>query len=532
MKRKFLSLIITAAVLTSTTTVSIGAMAAEAATLSGAVAAIQTSRENEEYKYKGDYKYLVLDDGTVEISEYLAETEVGSDIEVVIPSKIGGKKVTSIGEYAFFGWSSITSVTIPDTVTNIGKDAFCGCEGLTSVTIPGSVTNIGISAFWDTPWLSGYKSDFVIVGNNILIHYKGDGENVTIPNSVKTIGDGSFDVHVCKSLKSVTIPDSVTRIGKYAFSGCNKLENVTIPDSVTTIDSNAFSRCNNLENITIPDSVTSIGDSAFSDCRSLDSITIPNSMTSISDNAFIDCWALTSVTIPPTVTSLGDYAFSGCRSLESITIPDSVTNIGKGAFSNCTSLKSVTIPNSVTSIGGYGFSGTPWLENYPDEFVIVGKNILIEYKGNEESVTLPKTVTSISGGAFSGDDMFAYISIPVSVINIDDNAFGEYPPLTIYGYSGSYAETYANDHNIPFEPIGELPDTSDTPDAPITHTPGDINGDGKVNMKDLTRLHQYINGWDVEVVESALDVNGDGKVNMKDLTRLHQYINGWDVTIN
>ena len=177
--------------------------------------------------------------------------------------------------------------------------------------------------------------------------------SVTIPDSVTSIGDSAF--RYCTSLTSVTIPDSVTSIGEDTFSGCTSLTSVTIPDSVTSIGDWAFSGCKSLTSVTIPDSVTSIGEFAFHDCKSLTSVTIPDSVTSIGGYAFTGCKSLTSVTIPNSVTSIGEYAFSHCTSLTSVTIPNSVTSIGEHAFSYCTSLTSVTISDSVTSIGEYAF---------------------------------------------------------------------------------------------------------------------------------------------------------------------------------
>ncbi len=212
----------------------------------------------------------------------------------VIPDSI-----TSIGDYAFLGCSSLTSVTIPDSVTNIGEWAFSGCSSLTSVTIPDSVTSIGDSAFYN-----------------------------------------------CSSLTSVTIPDGVTSIGYGAFSGCSSLTSVTIPDSVTSIGESAFFDCSSLTSVTIPDSVTSIGSYAFCDCSSLTSVTIGNSVTSIEGSAFSGCSSLTSVTIPDSVTSIEGGAFSGCSSLTSVTIPDSVTGIGDWAFRLCSKLNDIAFAGS------------------------------------------------------------------------------------------------------------------------------------------------------------------------------------------
>ena len=140
-----------------------------------------------------------------------------------------------------------------------------------------------------------------------------------------------------------------------AFSCCFSLQSVTIPNSVTKIGDSAFWSCKSLQSVTIPNSVTSIGDYAFYRCYSLQSVTIPNSVTKIGDYAFEQCYSLQSVTIPNSITSIGDGVFNVCKSLQSITIPNSVTKIGGGAFRRCESLQSVTIPNSVTKIGNRAF---------------------------------------------------------------------------------------------------------------------------------------------------------------------------------
>ena len=161
--------------------------------------------------------------------------------------------------------------------------------------------------------------------------------------------------YYCKGLTSVTIPNSVTSIGNWAFSNCSGLTGIVIPNSVTSIGYSSFLGCSGLTGIEIPNSVTSIGDYAFSRCSGLTSIEIPNSVTSIGNWAFSYCSGLTSIVIPNSVTSIGESVFHYCSGLTSIEIPNSVTSIGNWAFSYCSGLTSVIIPNSVTSIGGVVF---------------------------------------------------------------------------------------------------------------------------------------------------------------------------------
>ena len=277
---------------------------------------------------------------------------------------------TSIGEHAFFDFSSLTSVTIPDSVTSIGNDAFYGCSDLTSITIPDSVTSIGSYAFYGCSDLTG----------------------ITIPDSVTSFGDWAFSL--CYGLKSFTIPNRVINIGSYAFFGCIGLTSITIPDSVTNIGDHAFNYCTNLTSITIPfvgekaDGTGAthfgyiFGASSYSYNRSYVPETLKEVIitggTSIGEDVFHNCSGLTSVTIPDSVTSIGDYAFSGCSGLTSITIPDSVTSIGSCEFLECSGLTSITIPDSVTSIGDHTFSGCSGLT----------------------SITIPDSVTSIGRLAF------------------------------------------------------------------------------------------------------------------------------------
>ena len=298
----------------------------------------------------------------------LAHTGSGAGSLLIIPDTVTyngiGYPVTSIGEYAL-AYTSLSSVTIPNTVTSIENHAFRNSTSLSSVTIPNSVTHIGYCAF-------GYCSSLT---------------GVTIPNSVTSIEENAFAE--CTSLTSVTLPNTITTIGRLVFSNCTSLTSVTIPNSVNTIEYSAFMHCTSLTSVTIPNSVISIEGYAFGQCTSLTSVTIPSSVTSIEGDSFAgdtsivtlvvssgnpvfdsrnNCNAIIqtdmnllilgckTTTIPNSVTHIGYYAFAECTSLTRITIPNSVRYIGSYAFAFCASLTSVTIPNSVTDVENDAFS--------------------------------------------------------------------------------------------------------------------------------------------------------------------------------
>ena len=273
-----------------------------------------------------------------------------------------------LGDYAFYGCSGLTSLTLPSSVTSIGWYAFEDCSGLTSFTLPSSVTSIGYRAFYGCSGLT----------------------SLTIPSSVTLIDESAFAG--CCGLTSLTILPGVTSIGYGAFDGCSGLTSLTLPSSVTSIGSYAFYGCSGLTSLTLPSSVTSIGYKAFAYCSGLTSLTLPSSVTSIGDEAFVYCSGLTSLTIPSSVTSIGDEAFAYCSGLTSLTLPSSVTSIGESAFKGCSGLTSLTIPSGVTSIGSYAFYGCSGLTSiyvYLEKTPKLGKDIFKECDAKICTVYVP-----------------------------------------------------------------------------------------------------------------------------------------------
>ncbi len=401
----------------------------------------------------------------------------------------GGRKIE---EGAFYGCSSLKSITIPSSVTSIGGYAFYGCSSLKSITIPNSVTSIGSGVFLECGKLtSSYYG--------IDIYYQGDiskwcyinmeGSLLRIRDQFCSYGDNLY-INSVRIAGELVIPNGVTSIGSYVFSGCSRLTSITIPNSVTSIGESAFENCSSLTSITIPNSLTSIGSYAFQNCSSLTSITIPNSVTSIGYGAFSACSSLTSVTIPDSVTSIESYAFSGCSKLRyneydnayylgnntnkyvalikaknttitSCTIHEKTKVIYDSAFYNCSRLTSITIPSSVTSIGRDAFfdcssltsitvaSGNTRYHSMENCLIETASKTLITGCNNSviptdgsvtsignyafyrcnglRSITIPDSVTGIGYRAFYGCSSLTSITIPKSVTSIESSAFEDCP---------------------------------------------------------------------------------------------------------
>jgi hypothetical protein len=379
--------------------------------------------------------------------------------------------VTSIGDYAFQGCSSLTSVDLPDSLEIIGATAFRDCERLTSITIPKGVTTIGNHAF-------GYCNELT---------------EIIIPDNVISIGEQIF--YGCRKLKNAMIGNGLKSIGNYAFYDCISLTSITIGTNIETIGAQAFYNCYGLTQIVIPDSVVNINNHAFYYCSNLTSITIPDSVKYINNNAFNNCKSLEIATIGNGVKNIDQGVFYNCTNLISIEIPESVETIGQNAFYNCTNLSNVyyggsrsqwnnidinssgnteLIANAVTfyfykgecgsnlnyefdrvdtliirgtgEMYNYNINSLPLWDGYKEKIkeIIVKEGVLSIGKlafsncTNATSVSIENnSVVSINEYAFTKCTNLNNIEISDSVKTINDNAFSDCNNLSTVDYKGT-----------------------------------------------------------------------------------------------
>lgn len=312
----------------------------------------------------GDFTYKLNDDGSAIITRYS-----GSAAALTIPSSLDGHTVKQIGSYAFEKNTTLTSVSIPETVTELEYLAFEDCTNLTAVTIPSGLTSAG-------------SSNGAFSGCSALTTVQFGSGLTSIPGALFE-GTG---------LKTVTLPESVTSIGPWAFANCAKLEQVSFPAGLTSIDLCAFENCTALTAVTLPKRLTELGNEAFENCSALKSVWIPKSLTNNGfGGSFKGCTALTDITFETGITKIADYQFNGSP-IKSITIPDTVTTIGMSAFSDCANLTAIDLPSSVTEIDGYAFSST-----------------------GLTAVTLPKHLRKLGTDAFAGCTALKSVFIPLSL---------------------------------------------------------------------------------------------------------------------
>ena len=391
--------------------------------------------------------------------------------------------ITSIGSYAFFHANKLEYILIPSSVTSLGDYAFYGCSSLKYlVSMPTTAPSLGEYA------LGG--GGFYLPGAIYVSPYNTDYSAWDLYYTIKYLHFSQIET--CGDNVVCCIDSDVLHIwGTGDMEDMNYGWDGDLDYNDAPWFQPGWGVQEEFSSIKIHHGVTSIGNGAFYACTDFESIEIPSSVTSIGEKAFYSCDGLTSVTIPEGVTSIGSSAFSYCLGLTRITIANSVTNIGNGAFQGCERLTSITIPNSVTSIGRYAFSGCNGLS----------------------SITIPESVTSIGNCAFQNCSRFTNVTSLIPAENlfaINRNVFLNVnkSTCTLYVPAGAKATYEATDGWKEFTNIVEM-----EPEF----TPGDVNGDSRVSVADITTVVDAILN---ESSDAAYDVNGDSRVSVTDITTI------------
>ncbi|MBQ6430764.1 MAG: leucine-rich repeat protein [Oscillospiraceae bacterium] len=343
-----------------------------------------------------------------------------------------GEGVTTVGNQAFYNFSALTCVELPETLTEIGSSAFAGCVKLPEIRLPANLQRLAGHAFYNCECITALTipaamTDFnpkavalcaslaafdVAEGNpafavrdGILFSKEGSvlvcypqgkaGEAYVVPDGVKEIGDAAFQ---SAEIRQISLPDGLTKLGDGAFA-CSGLTEFTLPKTVSTVPEALLGGCAALEKVTLHEGVTAIGPMAFTSCTALAKIDLPVGLQRIGNYAFCFCAALREATLPEGLTELGYNAFSH-TAISSATIPAAITVLENGLFSFCTNLSEVKLHDGITSLGSDLFCGCASLEH----------------------ISLPESVTEIKSTCFAGSGLKEF-AFPKGVTRVELNAF-------------------------------------------------------------------------------------------------------------
>lgn len=442
---------------------------------------------------EGDYTYSVSEEKAT-ITGY-----DGPGGNVTIPSTLGGYPVTTIANSAFY-CSTLTAVTIPDSITTIEQFAFGECDYLTTVNIGSGVTEISSYVFDMCTAVTGYWVD----ADNP--YYCSDAAGVLF-NKDKTeliLAPGAIS-------GSYTVPDSVVTIGNRAFWLCEKIESITMGDNLEGIGSHTFASCENLASVTMGSNVTTIGTGAFASCKKLTGITLPDSLTTIGYDAFNYCTGLTgTIRIPDGVEVVDSFLFEDCSQITAVVLGENVKQINDGAFSDCIGITTVYVPASLTKIGNGSFDNCGGIQT-------------VYYSGSQSQWN------SIRRG-YSNDALFS------ATVHFDHAHTTENPVEFMKarcradGY-GVYNCECGDIRREIFPATGHdyqegLCANCGIPEGGI---PGDIDGNEEVNTDDVVQLLLYVSMPDIFEITAEGDFTGDGYITTDDVIQLLLHVSMPDI---
>ncbi len=428
----------------------------------------------------GDYVYTLRSDGTAAITEYKGRKTA----DLKLPSTLGGKKVTVVGNTAFISHDELKTVTVPAGVKtiggfafgycynlksvslpvglkDIGRGAFNGCDALTAPRIPSTVTYVGSMAFggtgYDKPanykngalyldgWMLGTSNDienltaFQIpagtVGLADFVFFYTQITGVQLPASLRYIGDSAFGqcsqlqtIQVAAGNTALSVQDNVLyNAAKTCLilfpQGKTDITNFTAPSTLTAVGNYAFSGNTTIQSVTLPNTVTKLGDQAFGGCEALEKMPLPTALKEIGANCFMYCGKLENVTLPAGITALPDGVFENCAAFTAISLPSGLKSIGENVFYGCEKITEMNIPNTVTTIGQQAFTNCTALAKVtlPDGLKVIPDRAFDSCEALK-SITLPSTLTEIGYAAFQYTGLES-IYVPDGVTEIRECAF-------------------------------------------------------------------------------------------------------------
>ncbi|MGN0367805.1 MAG: leucine-rich repeat domain-containing protein [Wujia sp.] len=392
-------------------------------------------------------------------------------------------KISTIPDQFCYNNKEIREVVLPDTVEEIGMEAFRGCNALETINMPSGLKKIGECAFGNCAIKSMSLPLGLTAIENLAFYDCNNLESITIPNSVTEFGTmrtdpsgywyADYGVFTdCENLKTVSLPSDLKELPKGTFQNCTSLTKVYMPSKLTAIHESCFRNCTSMEDIELPDTLTAIDAGAFYYCKSLTKIELPDTITSLgagtpigsgSYGVFTDCSNLTEVKLPSSIDELPKYIFSGCRALNDVTMPENLTRVGNYCFWGCVALQKLDLPSSVVSIGEGAFCRCSSLKAFtiPENVETLGEDLFNGCSQIQE-LAVPEKVTQIPAGFVAYNSSLTKLVLMPTVISIDEDACYDvqksgnegFPEnMVIYCHTGSCAETFAKDNEIPYENI-------------------------------------------------------------------------------
>jgi len=429
-------------------------------------------------------KFFTGDNGVLQLSQVDSIANMAFNGCMMLNDVRLSDNIYYIGERAFAGCTSLSAITLPNSLKALSTGAFQNCSTLESVTYSSELTELDYTCFYNTPFMDNLPTEGgVKYMGTIALSYDFDSNVATTSPATLTFREGTTLIadNFIESLNynyndyrsnvtQLNLPSTLVRIGEKAFYN-SKVATITLPESMKEIEPEAF-RYSSISKLNLSESLTAIGDYAFDgikitslkynldgitgknifmNCKSLEKVTIGTKVQLLPEGIFSGCTALTIVKSEErtdgTSMDIGNSAFSGCSNLAKVTLPEDVVTIGDGAFSDCSSLKSFTTSESLMTIGVSAFFGCSGLTSFimNEGLKIIGGDA---FGGCSQIPTfqLPESIDSIGSGAFMDCSAITSLTIPVNTrglgygfiqgcTNLTElKVYFEVPPQNVPGY--------------------------------------------------------------------------------------------------